>query len=192
MAQRRAAVSAADQLKSSFGRFPLLEFRDIFSRQDKLLEAQLRVLEDQRNLLRAQARMIGAVLPPIEVRPIVEVTLPPTGPLAPGFIPEVPSQLPAAPGIIKHENYFYDERGISPSNPSPREIEVISLLRRPSRSGFIISDDQIITLALNGTDTLVTLNPTEKFTLTNTDPFEISDIIIRSAAVTAKIRIFLI
>ncbi len=192
MAQR-SATSLADQLKAPYGRHPLLEIRDIFSRQDKLMEASLRTLEEIRDLNRRIAASTGVTLPAISIQVQAPGEAPAiVGAQGPGAVTPGVLRGFVQPGTEKFESYFYDERGISGNNPSPRDIDVLSLIRRPATSGFIISDSQIITIEFNKSDKLLTLNPTEKFSLSPLDPFFATYMTMRTAAVSASIRIFLV
>lgn len=183
-------MSARERVESTFPRRPLLELRDIFTRVDELQAATLRIQEEQRDLLRKIAQIVGAPIgPPLIIAP----------PPGPPIVVQVPGALPAPIIPIeqtirarKFQSYFLDERGISSTNKSPRDIDVLSGLGRPATSGFIFSKDQTITVELNKSGKEITLDSGQTFELDPLDPFEISHVVLRSTAITAAIRIFLV
>ncbi len=100
-------------------------------------------------------------------------------------------RLSAVPGAVKHDDYLYDERGISAQNPV-LTIEVAVRLRRPATSGFIISDTTTINVDLNNKASPVTLNRGDVFVLSPLDPFQLTNLSVRSASARAGVRIFLV
>ncbi len=100
-------------------------------------------------------------------------------------------RLATIPGAVKNDDYLYDERGISAQNPV-LTIEVAVRLRRPATSGFIISDTTTISADLNNKASPLTLNRGDVFVLSPLDPFQLTNLSIRSASARAGVRIFLV
>ncbi len=177
-------------MESAFPRRPLLELRDIFTRVDELQAATLRIQEEQRDLLRKIAQIVGAPITP------PQIVVAPPGPPVEIRIPSLPGPplIPLEQTIRarKFQSFFLDERGISPTNKSPRVLDITEALGRPATSGFIFSKDQTITLEFNRLSKEHTLDPGQRFNVDPLDPFEISSVIMRSTATTATIRIFLV